>query len=114
MSAVEEDRIEDGQFIRPDGKEKVTGLGRYAADLSLTGELHAKLRYADHPHARIGRVDTSRARALPGVLAVLTAADVPDVKYGGAVRDRRLFARDKVLWEGDIVAGVAALTPAIA
>ncbi len=113
MATVEQDRIDD-QFVRPDGKEKVTGLGRYTADLSLTGQLHAKLRCADHPHARIRRVDAAAARALPGVLAVLTAADVPDVKYGGAVQDRRLFAKDKVLWEGDIIAGVAALTTEIA
>jgi len=40
-------------FIRPDGKEKVTGTGRYTADLNLTGQLAAKFRYSDHPHARI-------------------------------------------------------------
>lgn len=101
-------------FVRPDGNEKVTGEGRYTADLNLTGQLHAKLRYAGHPHARITRLDISRARALPGVLAVVTHADVPDVKYGGMVQDRLLFAKDVVRWEGDIVAGVAALTPEIA
>jgi CO/xanthine dehydrogenase Mo-binding subunit len=101
-------------FIRPDGKEKVTGLGRYTADLNLTGQLHAKLRYADHTHARITRIDTSRARALPGVFAVLTHEDVPDVLYGGMVQDRRLFAKEKVRWEADVVAAVAALTPEIA
>ena len=56
----------------------------------------------------------TRARALPGVLAVVTHEDVPDVLYGGMVKDRRLFARDTVRFEGDIVAGVAALTPEIA
>src|SRR5436305_7671719 len=101
-------------FVRPDGKEKVTGTGRYTADLNLTGQLHAKLRYADHTHARIVRIDASKARALPGVLAVLTHEDVPDVKYGGMVQDRRLFAKDKVRFEADIVAAVAALTPEIA
>jgi CO/xanthine dehydrogenase Mo-binding subunit len=60
------------------------------------------------------RIDASRARAMPGVFAVLTHIDVPDVKYGGMVEDRRLFAKDKVRWEGDIIAGVAALTPEIA
>ena len=50
---------ERSSFIRPDGKEKVTGAGRYAADLNLTGQLHAKFRYADHPHARIVNIDTS-------------------------------------------------------
>ena len=101
-------------FIRPDGKEKVTGLGRYTADLTRTGQLHAAFRYADHPHARIVRIDTSRARAVPGVLAVITHRDVPDVLYGGLAQDRRLFAADKVRWEGDVVAAVAARTPALA
>jgi CO/xanthine dehydrogenase Mo-binding subunit len=101
-------------FVRPDGKEKVTGAGRYTADLSLTGQLHAKFRYADHTHARIVSIDASRARKLPGVLAVLTHEDVPDVLYGDLVQDRRLFARDTVRFEGDIVAAVAALTPQIA
>src|SRR5215475_15308645 len=101
-------------FVRPDGKEKVTGSGRYAADLDLTGQLHAKLRYADHTHARILRIDTSRAKALPGVLAVLTHEDVPDVLYGGMVQDRRLFARERVRFEGDTGAGDAALTPELA
>jgi CO/xanthine dehydrogenase Mo-binding subunit len=102
------------QFVRPDGREKVTGTGRYTADLTFTGEAHAAFRYADHPHARIVRVDATAARALPGVLAVLTHEEVPDVLYGGMVQDRRLFARDAVRFEGDIVAGVAALTPEIA
>ena len=106
--------VADRPYVRADGIEKVTGQGRYTADLNLTGQLHAKLRYADHPHATITRIDVSKARALPGVLAVLTYEDVPDVKYGGMVQDRRLFAKDKVLWEGDVVAGVAALTPEIA
>jgi CO/xanthine dehydrogenase Mo-binding subunit len=101
-------------FVRPDGKEKVTGSGRYTADLSLTGQLYAKFRYADHTHARIVSVDASRARATPGVLAVLTHDDVPDVLYGDLVQDRRLFARERVRFEGDVVAAVAALTPAIA
>jgi CO/xanthine dehydrogenase Mo-binding subunit len=106
--------IPPSAFIRPDGKEKVTGVGRYTADLNLTGQLHAKFRYADHTHARIVRIDAARARAIPGVLAVLTHEDVPDVLYGQLVQDRRLFAKEKVRFEGDIVAAVAALTPEIA
>src|SRR5438067_9291889 len=101
-------------FIRPDGKEKVTGAGRYTADLNLTGQLHAKFRYADHTHARILSIDVSRARAMPGVLAVLTHEDVPDVLYGQLVKDRRLFAKERVRFEADVVAAVAALTPEIA
>jgi CO/xanthine dehydrogenase Mo-binding subunit len=101
-------------FIRPDGKEKVTGVGRYTADLSATGMAHARFRYADHPHARILRIDTAKARALPGVVAVVTQADLPNVRFGGLTQDRTLFAKDVVRFEGEIVAGVAALTDEIA
>ena len=60
MTAVEEP---GAAFIRPDGKEKVTGAGRYTADLNLTGQVHAAFRYADHTHARIrGSTPTRRAR----------------------------------------------------
>src|SRR5690242_19178538 len=101
-------------FIRPDGKEKVTGSGRYTADINLSGQVYAKLRYADHTHARIVRIDTTKARAHPGVLAVLTHEDVPDVRYGIMVKDRRLFAKERVRFEADVVAAVAALTPELA
>lgn len=104
----------DAMFLRPDGKEKVTGSGRYTADLTFTGQAWARFRYTEHPHARIVRVDTSKARALSGVLAVLTHEDVPDVKYGQMVQDRYLFAKDVVRFEGDIIAGVAATTEDIA
>ncbi len=114
MATIEERRAAAEPFIRPDGKEKVTGAGRYTADLNLTGQLHAKFRYTDETHARVTRIDASKARALPGVMAVLTHDDVPEVKYGGMVQDRYLFVKDKVVWEGDIIAGVAALTPEIA
>jgi CO/xanthine dehydrogenase Mo-binding subunit len=101
-------------FVRPDGKEKVTGTGRYTADLTFTGMACAKFRYADHSHAKLLRIDTSKARALPGVVAVVTQADLPDVRFGGFVQDRYLFAKDVVRFEGEIVAGVAALTEEIA
>jgi CO/xanthine dehydrogenase Mo-binding subunit len=111
VAVVEEKRE---PFIRQDGKDKVTGLGRYTADLARTGMLHARFRYSDHAHARITRVDTSRARALAGVFAVITQDDVPDVRYGGFVEDRTLFARDVVRFEGEVIAAVAALTQEIA
>ncbi len=98
------------RFVRADGPDKVTGSGRYAADLVLPGMLWARFRYADHPHARIVSLDTSRAERMPGVLAVLTAEDVPDVRYSAGVADRQLFARDVVRFEGEIVAAVAATT----
>jgi CO/xanthine dehydrogenase Mo-binding subunit len=102
------------RFIRADGPDKVTGSGRYTADLTLTGMLAAKFRYAGVAHARITRLDVSAARQIPGVMAVLTAADVPDVHFGPFVQDRTLFARDVVRFEGDVVAAVAATTAAIA
>jgi CO/xanthine dehydrogenase Mo-binding subunit len=114
MTAQIAAETEQTAFLRPDGKEKVTGSGRYTADLSLTGQLYAKFRYADHTHARIVSIDAGRARALPGVLAVLTHEDVPDVLYGDLAQDRRLFARERVRFEGDVVAVVAALTPELA
>ena len=114
MSTAEAERAPAEGFLRQDGKEKVTGSGRYTADLNLTGQLHAKFRYADHTHARVVSIDAGPARAMPGVHAVLTHEDVPDVLYGDLVQDRRLFARDRVRFEGDIVAAVAAQTPELA
>jgi CO/xanthine dehydrogenase Mo-binding subunit len=102
------------RHIRADGLDKVTGVGRYAADVAATGVAHGRFRYADHPHARLTRVDTSKARALPGVFAVVTQDDVPDVRHGAYVEDRTLFAKDVVRYEGEVIAAVAALTPEIA
>ena len=109
MTAVEERR-----YIRSDGLPKVTGQARYAADLTMSGMTHAAFLYAGVPSARIRRLDTAAARALPGVMAVITAADVPEVRYGAAVHDRTLFARDVVRFEGEILAAVAAMTPELA
>jgi CO/xanthine dehydrogenase Mo-binding subunit len=100
-------------WIRPDGQAKATGQARYTADLAFPGLAHARLLLAGRVHARIVRLDTTRARALPGVLAVLTQDDVPERRYGSFdyVLDRTLFARDVVRFEGEVVAAVAALTP---
>jgi CO/xanthine dehydrogenase Mo-binding subunit len=100
-------------WIRPDGIAKATGQARFTADLAFPGLAHAKLLLAGRAHARIVRLDATRARALPGVLAILTGADVPDRRYGSfdLVLDRTLFARDVVRYEGEVVAAVAALTP---
>ena len=102
------------RFVRADGPDKVTGSGRYTADLTLTGMLAAKFRYAQVSHARITKLDVSAARAMPGVFAVLTADDVPDIRFGPFVQDRTLFARDVVRFEGEVIAAVAAATPEIA
>ncbi len=100
--------------MRADGIDKVTGSGRYVADLSLTGMLAAAFRYAGVAHARITAVDTRPALAIPGVFAVLTADDVPDVRYSPVIPDRTLFARDVVRFEGEVIAAVAAVDEATA
>jgi CO/xanthine dehydrogenase Mo-binding subunit len=102
------------RVTRQDALEKATGGAHYLADLVRPGLLHGKLLLAGLPHARISRLDVSAARALPGVLAVLTQDDVPDVHYGPLVRDRTLFARDVVRFEGEVVAAVAAVTVEVA
>ncbi len=99
------------RFVRADGPDKVSGSGRYTADLQLAGMLTAKLMFAGVAHARIVRLDVSEARRVPGVFAVITAADVPDVRYSDGVADRMLFARDVVRFEGEVVAAVAAVSP---
>lgn len=98
------------RFDRADGAAKVTGGGRYAADMSLTGMAFAAFRYADVSHAKLISVDTSFAETMPGVVAVLTANDVPDVHYSPVIPDRTLFARGTIRFEGEILAAVAAMT----
>jgi xanthine dehydrogenase molybdenum-binding subunit len=99
---------------RPDGAEKVTGRVQYVADLQPRGLLHAKLLRSPHAHARIVRIDTSRARALPGVRAVLTAADIPQLKRKAPTRSHAVLAIDRVVFVGQPVAAVAADELAIA
>ena len=67
-----------------DGADKVTGRTRYLHDLEPPRLAHGKILRARHPHARLVRIDTSRAAALPGVLAVITAADVEQYPFGFA------------------------------
>src|SRR5881628_474014 len=108
--ATSEPRVVGKSLPRMDGAGKVTGTAVYAADFALPGMLVGKVSRSTEPHARIVRVDTARARALPGVRAVMTAADVPDVRYGGALKDETVFARGKVRYVGQPVAAVAATT----
>jgi CO/xanthine dehydrogenase Mo-binding subunit len=95
---------------RVEGEAKVTGTARYAADVVLPGMLWAKCLRSPLPHARIVRIDTSRAAALPGVHAVLTAADLPDRLWGRWLKDMPVLARDVVRFVGEKVAAVAAET----
>ena len=110
--------------VRHDGVDKVTGAARYGADISLPGMLHAKVLRSPHAHARIRRIDTSRAEALPGVVAVLTAADFPiiedrildfaEVQGNARMIAENLMAKDKALYMGHAVAAVCAVSPHIA
>ncbi|HJR51697.1 MAG TPA: molybdopterin cofactor-binding domain-containing protein, partial [Gemmatimonadales bacterium] len=99
---------------RPDGPEKVTGQVQYVADIKPKGMLHAKLLRSPHAHARIVKIDTSRARALPGVRAVLTARDIPELKRKAPTRAHAVLAIDRVVFVGQPVAAIAADEPAIA
>jgi CO/xanthine dehydrogenase Mo-binding subunit len=110
--------------IRHDGLDKVTGRAQYGADLQLAGMLHGRILRSPQAHARIRSIDTSRARSLPGVAAIVTSADFPDpgnriAELGeGAINLQHLssncLARSKVLYKGQAVAAVAAETPALA
>jgi 4-hydroxybenzoyl-CoA reductase subunit alpha len=96
---------------RYDGPDKVTGRAKYTADLRLPGMLHGKMFGSPIAHARITRLDVSKARGLPGVIDVLTADDVPDRWYGvsPAREDEQILARDRVRYVGDEIAAVAAV-----
>ena len=108
--------------IRHDGVEKVTGHARYGADVSMPDLLHGKILRSPHAHARIKRIDASKALALPGVKAVATSADfhavsdrASDVEPGEirnfGILSANCLARDKVLYKGHAVAAVAATSP---
>ena len=110
--------------IRPDGVDKVTGRAVFAADTRASGMLWGKILRSPHAHARIVSIDTSKAEKLPGVLAVVTAKDFPEIANEEAFvgegpmnfRDLscNVMARAKALYEGHAVAAVAATTQAIA
>ena len=99
--------------------DKVTGRAIYGADIQLTGLLHGAIKRSPHPHARIKNIDTSRAEAHPGVRAVVTAHDLPQIAdkladLGEAIVNLRdasnnVLAYGKVLYKGHAVAGVAAI-----
>jgi len=108
--------------IRHDGLEKVTGRANFGADHSLPGMLHGAILRSPYAHARILSVDLAPALAMPGVMAAISGADLPDIpRVGpralyGDVRDlsQNVIAREKVLYHGHAVAAVAAKTPEMA
>ena len=110
--------------LRPDGVDKVTGRAKFGADLYMANMLVGKVLRSPHAHARIKSIDTSKALALQGVKAVITAGDLSDlpsefipagemmVNYRDMTRN--IMAREKALYEGHAVAAVAATTEAVA
>src|SRR2546425_685728 len=104
--------------IRHDGADKVTGRAQYGADYTAAGLLHGFILRSPHAHARILRIDTSKAAAFPGVKAVVTAADLPqsedrivDLGEGATPLSYlrgNVLASGKVLYKGHAVAAVAA------
>ena len=110
--------------VRPDGADKVTGRANFGADLRLPGMLTGRVKRSAYAHAQIVKIDISKALALPGVKAVVTSADfpeMPDVAIEGGegeatLRDLSLncMARDKVLYVGHALAAVAATSAEIA
>ena len=99
---------------RIDAHVKVTGAALYADDIQFgAGLLYARIKRSPHPHARIISIDTSKAKALPGVKAVVTGEDFPGY-IGLYLRDRHIFCREFVRYVGDPVAGVAAVSQEIA
>src|SRR5438105_784127 len=117
-------RVVGTRPIRPDGVDKVTGRANFGADMTLPGMLWGRIKRSPHAHARIVSINAEKALALPGVKAVVTRADFPDVPperahIGAAphnLRDLSLncIAKRKALYEGHAVAAVAATSPAIA
>jgi CO/xanthine dehydrogenase Mo-binding subunit len=93
---------------RVEGVEKVTGAAIYTADVALPGTLWGKVLHSPYAHARIVRIDTAAAQALPGVHAVITGEDVGTGFFGRGVRDAPVLARDRVRFIGERVAAVAA------
>jgi CO/xanthine dehydrogenase Mo-binding subunit len=109
-------RVIGHSMPRVDAIEKVTGRARYVTDLVLPGMVHAKVLRSPYPHARVVAVDATRARAVAGVVAVLTGRDLTwcDPYFGPAFRDRPMLAIGVARHEGEPVAAVAALDEAAA
>jgi CO/xanthine dehydrogenase Mo-binding subunit len=124
MTASSNYQVVGTRPIRHDGLDKVTGRAVYGADVQLAGLIHGRILRGPHAHARIKGIDVSKARALPGVEAIVTSADLPDpgnriAELGeGAINLRHLscnvLAREKALYKGHAVAAIAASNPHVA
>ena len=102
--------------VKHDGFDKVTGRARFAADAFAPGMLVGKCLRSPHPHAIVKRIDISKAEKVPGVRAVVTRDDFPEIKAGtgGGDMTRIAMARERVYWEGHPVAAVAATSESAA
>jgi CO/xanthine dehydrogenase Mo-binding subunit len=101
---------------RVDGVEKVTGKAVYTGDIQLPGMAYARILRSPVAHAKLVKVDASKAKTLPGVIATLTRDDIQgfNYKYGATYKDQSIVAVDKVRYVGDPVAAVLADDPATA
>ncbi len=99
--------------VRPDAADKAAGRAFYIHDLVRPGMLYGKVKFAEQPHARIRHIDASRAERLPGVRAVITAHNTPELRMG-FLRDNFVLKKDVVRQHRDEVAAVAAIDPDIA
>jgi CO/xanthine dehydrogenase Mo-binding subunit len=96
-------------FPRRDARDKLRGRTRYTIDRARPGMLHAALARAQVPSARIVRIETATARRMPGVRAIITGADVP-IRHGIGIADHPLFAIDRIRYDGEPIAAIAADT----
>jgi CO/xanthine dehydrogenase Mo-binding subunit len=99
---------------RVDAHAKVTGSTVYGTDFYPPGVLHGKVLFGDRPRARIVSIDTSRAEAIEGVVAVVTGDDAPDHRYGLFLWDRTILAKGEVRYVGEHVAAVVAVSERVA
>jgi CO/xanthine dehydrogenase Mo-binding subunit len=113
MSTYER-RVAGKRLNRIDGIGKVTGKHVYAADFALPGMLFGKILRSSEPHARLKRVSVDKALALPGVRTILTAKEVPQIRFGTAIKDRSMFAEGVIRFRGEAIAAVAATSLEVA
>ena len=124
MSEAKQYKYIGTRSIRPDGFDKVTGRANYGADMSLPGMIWGKILRSPHAHAKIKSIDTTKAEALAGVLAIASYNDFPSVadevvatgEGSSNLLDlaNNILAKDKVLYHGHAILAIGARTAAIA
>jgi CO/xanthine dehydrogenase Mo-binding subunit len=115
MKKAADYRVVGKPELRSDGAEKVNGTALYTVDVKLPGMAHGKILRSPYAHARLIRIEASKAAELPGVFAVITRDDQKHLRmFGAAYKDQTIVAVDKVRYAGDPVAAVAAVDEATA